>query len=66
LRLVILKSIQKSNTTFATEVFEEMIQHQIIPDDATYSTLIEALLADGYTDDAFELYIQASFCIHSS
>jgi pentatricopeptide repeat protein len=59
LRLVILKSIQKKNLTFAFDVFEDMTRLEIVPDDATYTALMERLLSEGDTEEAFELYIQA-------
>jgi pentatricopeptide repeat protein len=37
-----------------------MIQFSITPDDVSYSSLIEALLEDGYMEDAYEFYIQVS------
>lgn len=37
-------------------MFDEMTSHNIIPDDVSYSTLIEALIADGYVDESYELY----------
>lgn len=59
MRLIILKSIQKKNLTFAYDVFEDMSRLNIIPDDATYTALMESLLLEGDTEEAFELYIQA-------
>lgn len=35
-----------------------MTQLNIVPDDATYTALMESLLYEGDTDDAFDLYIQ--------
>jgi len=59
LRMIILKSLQKKNITFASEVFEDMTRLNIVPDDATYTALMEFCLYQGDTEDAFELYIQA-------
>jgi len=56
--MVILKSIQKKNLTFAFDVFEDMTRLNIVPDDATYTALMENLLSEGDTEEAFELYIQ--------
>ncbi len=56
--MVTLKSIQKKNLTFAFDVFEDMTRLNIVPDDATYTALMEKLLSDGDTEEAFELYIQ--------
>jgi len=61
LRLIILKSLQKKNISFASEVFEDMMSLEIVPDDATYTALMESLLYEGSTEEAFELYIQVNF-----
>ena len=60
MRHIILKAIEKDNSSFASEIFEEMTQFNITPDDVSYSSLIEALLEDGYMEDAYEFYIQVS------
>jgi len=56
-----LKSIQKKNVSFAQEVFEDMMRFEIVPDDATYTALMETLLYEGDTEEAFELYIHVKF-----
>ena len=34
-----------------------MVSLNIVPDDATYTSLMDSLLYEGDTEDAFELYI---------
>ena len=61
LNSIIKKSISKDNVKFAHEIFEKMIEHDVIPDDVTYSYLIEELLAANYQDYAFSLYIHVKY-----
>ena len=56
-----MKSIQKKNVSFAQEVFEDMMRFEIVPDDATYTALMETLLYEGNTEETFELYIHVNF-----
>ena len=59
--MIIKKSIRKENVKFAHEIFEKMAEYDVIPDDVTYSNLIEELLSTNYQEEAFSLYIHVKY-----